>query len=136
MMNDKDKIIKPFKKGRHEHELPYVTEELGWKYHHLGIPTKAPIPGERYLEQFKMYVQGFDTSPYGIEWIRFEEGSPVSDLIQRVPHIAFEVDNLEQALEGKKLLGEIGSPCNGVRVAMIEDNGAPIELMEFERSSK
>ena len=38
------------------------------KYHHLGIPTTIPREGEEYLEQFKMYVSGYETSPYGVQW--------------------------------------------------------------------
>ena len=82
-----------------------------------------------------MYVAGFDTSPYGIEWMRFEPGSPVSELIRTVPHIAFQVDHLEAALEGKEIISDISSPSDGVSVAMILHNGAPIEVMEFRRSS-
>ena len=81
-----------------------------------------------------MYVAGFDTSPYGIEWMRFEPDSPVAELIRTVPHIAFQVDHLEEALEGKEIISEISSPSDGVSVAMILHNGAPIEVMEFRRS--
>ena len=82
-----------------------------------------------------MYVSGFETSPYGIEWMRFEPGSPISELIKTVPHVAFEVDNLDAEIKGKKLLGAVSQPSPGVRVAMIVDNGAPVELMEFRKSS-
>ena len=83
-----------------------------------------------------MYVSGFETSPYGIEWMRFEKDSPISELVKTVPHLAFEVDDLEIALEGKELIGEISSPSEGVRVAMIIDNGAPVELLEFSKVSQ
>jgi hypothetical protein len=79
-----------------------------------------------------MYVQGFETSPYGIEWMRFEPGSPISELIKTVPHVAFVVDDLEAALKDQEVLSEVSSPSEGVRVAMIIDNGAPVELMEFD----
>jgi hypothetical protein len=118
---------------REDHEPPAAVSAWGWRYHHLGIPTDRPRPGERYLEQFKMYVSGFESSAYGIEWMRFEPDSPVSALIRSVPHIAFEVDDLEAALEGKELLAQAGSPSDGVRVAMIIENGAPVELLEFGR---
>ncbi len=78
-----------------------------------------------------MYVSGFETSPYGIEWLRFEKDCPVSKLVRTVPHIAFEVDNLDEAIAGKELLGEVSSPSDGVRVAMFVHDGAPIELIEF-----
>jgi hypothetical protein len=118
---------------RRDHEPPAAVSAWGWRYHHLGIPTDRPRPGERYLEQFKMYVSGFESSAYGIEWMRFEPDSPVSALIRSVPHIAFEVDDLEAALEGKEILAQASSPSDGVRVAMIIENGAPVELLEFRR---
>ena len=117
---------------RQDHEPPAVTRQ-GWRYHHIGIPTKTPQPGETYLADYGMYVSGFETSPYGIEWMRFEEGSPISELVRTVPHIAFEVDDLDKEIQGKQLLGEVGSPSEGVRVAMVVDNGAPVELIEFSK---
>ena len=116
---------------RKEYEPPLSINKWGWKYHHIGIPTSKQMPNEKYIEGLKMYVVGFDTSPYGVEWMRFEEDSPISDLIQTIPHIAFEVDHLDAALEGKDMIGEITTPTLGIRVAMIVENGAPIELIEF-----
>lgn len=120
---------------RKECEPPQAVAEWGWRYHHLGIPTQIPQTEECYLEPYKMHVSGFQKSPFGIEWMRFETGSPISELVRTVPHIAFEVDNLEAALQGKEILGEISSPAEGIRVAMIVDNGAPVELIEFCRNS-
>jgi len=117
---------------RKDHEPPAATAK-GWRYHHLGIPTDKPKPGERYLKEHKMYVSGFETSPYGIEWMRFEPDCPISELIRTIPHIAFEVDNLDAEIRGKELLGPVSEPSKNVRVAMIIDNGAPVELLEFRR---
>jgi len=119
---------------RKDHEPPAVTRR-GWRYHHLGIPTTQPRAGERHLERLGMHVSGFETSPYGIEWMRFDPDSPISELIRTVPHVAFEVDDLDAELAGKELLGAVSEPSDGVRVAMIVDNGAPVELLEFRRKS-
>jgi hypothetical protein len=77
-------------------------------------------------------VCGFDTSPYGIEWMRFDPHCPVPDIVKTVPHLAFVVDDLDAALEGKVVLIAPNAPSHGVRVAFILDDGAPVELMEFE----
>lgn len=100
----------------------------------MGIPTLTPRPKERYLPHLKVHVSGFDTSPYGIEWMRFDADCPISELTRTVPHIAFAVDDLDRAIAGQTLLGEISSPSDGVRVAMIIDDGVPIELLEFRIS--
>jgi hypothetical protein len=119
--------------GRRDHEPPLATGEWGWRYHHLGIPTDEVRPGERSLEALKMHVSGFDSSPYGVEWMRFEPDCAVSELVRTRPHIAFEVDDLEQALAGKTLLGEPSSPSPGVTVAMILHDGMAVELLQFDQ---
>lgn len=115
--------------------MPFVTETLGWKYHHIGIPTQKSTPGEKYIPHLKMYVSGFDKSPFGIEWMRFEEGCPISELVKTVPHIAFEVENLDRVLSEYyfDLISPPGVPSEGIRAAMILHNGVPVELMEFNR---
>ena len=127
----------PFGAGinRKGDDPPAAVAVHGWRYHHVGIPTDVARPGEVYLEKFKMYVSAFETSPCGIQWMRFEPDSPVHALIQSVPHIAFEVDDLEAAIKGKEILTEPNSPSKGVMVAMILDSGAPVELLEFRRDS-
>ena len=119
---------------RSDNEQPESIEKWGWKYHHLGIPTDEIMPGEKYVPQFKFFVSGFSESPFGIEWMRFEENSPIDRLIQTVPHLAFEVVDLdyELSVHALKVITEPNSPSHGVRVAMIEHNGAPIELIEFK----
>jgi len=119
---------------RQEHEPPSAVADWGWRYHHLGIPTDEARPEETFLEEYGMHVSGFRSSPYGVEWMRFEPDSPIHELIQRVPHLAFEVDDLDKALQGKELLGEPTSPMDGVRVAMIFHNGMPVELMQFDHT--
>jgi len=114
-------------------EPPAATSVHGWRYHHIGIPTDVPRPGERYLERFKMYVSGFETSACGIQWMRFEPDSPVHALIRSVPHVAFEVDDLQAAIERKEILTPPNSPSAGVTVAIILDSGGPVELLEFRR---
>ena len=118
-------------KIRTEKEPPKAISDYGWRYHYLGIPTSKPHTNEKYLAENEMYVSGFEISEFGIEWMRFEDNSPISELIQSVPHIAFEVDDLDKAIKRKKMIGKITAPSPGKRAAMIIENGAPIELLEF-----
>lgn len=102
------------------------------RYHHLGIPTNEQRVNETYLEQFKIYVSGYETSPFGIEWMRFEPDCPLPELVKTVPHVAFEVDDLDAALVGQQILIAPNSPSEGVRVAFIVHDGAPVEFLQFE----
>jgi hypothetical protein len=101
------------------------------RYHHLGIPTTTPREGEQYIAEYKVYHCGYEESPYCIEWMRYEPGCQLPELVQKVPHVAFVVDDLAAALAGKQILIAPNSPSEGVTVAFIVDNGAPIELMEL-----
>lgn len=104
------------------------------KYHHLGIPTTEALKDEIYLSHLKMYVSGYGKNPYGVEWMRFEDDAPYPELVKTVPHIAFEVENLAEAIQGKTVIIQPNSPSPGVLVAFIEDNGAPIEFLQIDRS--
>lgn len=123
-------------KLRQDHEPPESIVSWGWKYHHLGIPTSKKLPDEIYLPQFKFYVSGFSTSPFGIEWMRFEKDSPISKLVRTVPHIAFEVNDIDYELANHdlKVITQPNSHVDGIRVAMVEHDGAPVELIEFRKN--
>jgi hypothetical protein len=101
------------------------------KYHHLGIPTHEKREGETYLESFKMYVSGYENSPYGVEWMRFEPDCPLPELVKTIPHIAFEVDDLNEELEGQEILIEPNCPSEGIIVAFIVHNGVPVEFLQM-----
>jgi hypothetical protein len=103
------------------------------EYHHIGIPTQTQRKNEAYLENYRVYVSGYEESPYGVEWMRFEPDSPLPELVQTVPHVAFKVEDLEAELKGKEVLIEPNSPSEGVRVAFIVHNGAPIEFIETKK---
>jgi len=125
MMNARQRV------HRNDNEPPPAAARFGWRYHHLGIPTAESHPGERYLEQLKITVCGFDSSLFGIEWMRFDPDCDVPELVRTTPHVAFEVDDLDKALEGFDVIVPPGAPSDGVRAAMIIENGAPVELIEF-----
>lgn len=117
---------------RQSREDPPAIARFGWRYHHLGIPHSSPRDGERHLQEIGVHVCGFATSPYGVEWMRFDPQCRVPEIVKTVPHLAFTVDNLEAALEGKQILIPPNSPSPGVRIAFILDDGAPIELLQFD----
>ena len=71
---------------------------------------------------------------YGVEWMRFDEGNENPDIIKYIPHVAFEVDDIDQAIVGEKVLYHSGRGTPGIIVAMIEVDGASIEFIELDRS--
>lgn len=102
------------------------------RYHHIGIPTKKELPANDYLPAHKAHAAGYLQSPYGVEWMSFDPDCPLPGLVKTVPHVAFVVEDIEEAVKGKEILIAPNSPAEGVTVAFIVDNGAPIEFLQFE----
>ncbi len=100
--------------------------------HHIGIPTNIPQNNENYMAGAKLYVTDAGESPNRIEWLRFEEGSPLPELLKTTSHIAYKVENLKEAMAGKQILMEPFSPVPRLTVGFIVEEGAPIELMQFD----
>jgi len=57
--------------------------------------------------------------------------APYPELVKTVPHVAFEVDDIQAAIKGKNVIIPPNSPSEGLVVAFIEENGAPVELMQY-----
>jgi hypothetical protein len=79
----------------------------------------------------KTFIVRHENSEYGVEWMRFEADAPVPELVRQVAHVAFEVSDLASELAGREILIAPNSPSEGVLVAFIVENGAPIELLQF-----
>ena len=103
------------------------------RYHHIGIPTTVPHPGEAYLPEYKLYCTDHEGNPFGIQWMRYETDSPLPELVKTVPHVAFEVDDLSAALAGHEVLIKPNSPSEGVLVAFVVCDGAPVEFLQFTK---
>jgi len=107
-----------------------MNKKIKMKYHHLGIPTDKPISGEVYLKDYKIFHYGYEKNEYGIEWMRYEEDCQLPEIVKTMPHLAFEVDDVYEAIKGKKVIIAPNSPSKGNVVAFIEENGMPIEFIQ------
>lgn len=100
------------------------------KYHHIGIPTLTPRAGETYLKKFKLYATDHRRNPFGIQWMRYLPECGLPEMVKTLPHVAFEVDNLDEALKGQEVIIQPNSPSQGFRVAFFQVDGAPVEFIE------
>ncbi len=102
-----------------------------YRYNHVGIPTKKKLKNEQYLEEFDVYVSGYEENEFNIEWMRYGENCKIPDIVKEMPHVGFEVDDIHEAIKGHRVIIEPNSPSEGVIVAFILVDGAPVELMQF-----
>ncbi len=110
--------------------------EVDYAFHHLGIPTGEPRPGERYSAQYRMYTSDSPCKLLRVQWHRYEEGSPLHPLFRTLPHVALKVSELDRAIDGQKVLLGPYEPIKNYRVAIIDDGGIPIELVQTSLSDE
>jgi hypothetical protein len=100
------------------------------EYKHFGVPTTQERNWAGYIAELGVHVTDPSADPYGIEWLKFDAGSPMHKKIQTVPHAAFQVDDIDAAVAGKTILLAPMSPMPGLRIAFIDSDGAVIELSQ------
>lgn len=105
------------------------------RYHHIGIPTDKQIEGMRHVAELGMYHTSSESNPFGVVWVYFEPESKVSELVKRFPHVAFEVDDLDAALEGRQLLGPAVELPDGSLMAFVCHSEAPIAFLQLPSPS-
>jgi hypothetical protein len=65
--------------------------------------------------------------------MRYEKDCQLPEIVKTMPHIAFEVDDIHEAIKGKKVIIKPNSPSKGITVAFIEENGVPIEFIQIKK---
>ena len=103
--------------------------------HHIGIPTDRVDEGMAYLEDAGVHVSDPEQSPNRIEWLRFEDHSGLPEILKKMPHIAYRVDDLAAELKGAEMLLEPFVAMVGVTVAFVIEEGVPIEFLQIEESN-
>jgi hypothetical protein len=66
--------------------------------------------------------------------MRYWKDAPYPEMVKTLPHVAFEVEDIYSAIKDQKIIIAPNSPSPGVIVAIIEVKGAPIELMQIDKT--
>ena len=101
----------------------------------MGIPTSRIQGDENFSAPAGMYTSD-NPGKFRIQWHRFTENSPLHPLIKSLPHVAFKVESLGEAIEGETLLLGPYEPIDGFFVAIIDDGGVPVELIQTSLSDE
>ena len=100
------------------------------KYEHVGVPTTDEHDWAGYLEGGKVHFTDPPKDPFRVEWLKFDADSPMPKELQEQVHVAFEVDDLDAELVGRKIIVEPFVPFDGVRCAFVMHHGLLVELMQ------
>ena len=103
-----------------------------YKFNHVGVPTDKVQPDEMFFEELQLYATDPSKTEYFIEYLRPAEGCTFFPVLLENPHVSLQVDNLEEALKGEKVIVEPFSPMPGRTIAFIDVNGFIFELAHDE----
>lgn len=99
---------------------------------HIGLITSEKKDKEKYAAGMKLWLTDPKDNPFNIEWLRFEEDSLVKGPVREKNHIAYRVDDLEEASKGLKILMEPFKTENFLKIGFYEyEDGTVLELMQF-----
>lgn len=104
------------------------------KFHHIGLVADEEKPGEMYFDSLKVWGTNPDDDPVNrIEWVRFSPESPLADTpVAKMPHVSWQVDDLDAELAGKKpVVGPLAVGGN-IRIAYFYQDGALVEYLEVK----
>lgn len=99
------------------------------KYLHTGMIVGEKLPDMIYMEPLKVWVTDASKDKYSIEFLYFEVDSPMAAAIQEQPHVAYEVEDIDAALEGKSILWP-KMDVGGAYIAFVYDNDTVVEFYQ------
>ncbi len=106
-----------------------MKDTVKYEFHHFGIPLQDGKEEGVFSEKAGMYTVD-NPGKFRVQWHRFTDNSPLHPLLKTVPHVAFKVDNLKEAISGEEIILGPYEPIDDYFVAVINDGGVPIELIQ------
>ena len=102
------------------------------KLNHFGIPLSTPIEGKMMRnEDLHLWYSDVADRANKIEFLVFDDECPFPDKVKNMPHIAYEVDSMDEVLKGAKILYGPFTPVEGMDVVFVEEEGVPVEFDFF-----
>ena len=102
------------------------------EFDHIGIITDEKKEEEMFVPPTRVWVTDFRKHPFHIEWLRFEPDTPVTGPVRERPHVAYRVDNIEEAARGLKVLLEPFDAEIAIVGFYETPDGGVVEFMKYK----
>jgi hypothetical protein len=107
------------------------------RFDHIGIVTNDKKADESWVEATRVWVTNPNDHPFSVEWLRFEPDSPVTGPLRDGPHVAFEVESVDEAAKGMKVILEPWIVGGFTKVGFFQaEDGVVVEFMEYLKEDK
>ena len=112
-------------------DLMISTLIIDMRFSHIGIPTKKVFPDSIFVESTMVHISDFQKCPYQIEWLRFENDSPIKGPVRDQMHFAYTVKSIELAALNMEELIKPWFPLPNLRAGFyLNEDGLVFEFME------
>ncbi len=103
------------------------------KFAHFGAVASEKKEGMFFLESIKVWATDPSNDPNTIEYLFFEDDSPMKDLpVAKGGHIAYQVDDIDAKCENKKCFWPPMDVVPGIRIAFfVDENGVVTEYCQM-----
>jgi hypothetical protein len=104
------------------------------RFDHIGVVTDERQPGESWVEATRVWVTSPRAHPFNVEFLRFEDDSPVTGQLRTDPHVAYRVDDIAEAMRGHTVLAEPFQPAPDpafLTVGFVDVGGCVVEFMQY-----
>jgi hypothetical protein len=104
------------------------------RFDHVGVVTSVPQAGESWVEATRVWVTSPRAHPFNVEFLRFEDDSPITGPLRTDPHVAYRVADVNEAIRGQEILAEPFQPAPDpefLTVAFVYVDGAVVEFMQY-----
>ena len=103
------------------------------KFLHVGVPTTRALEGETLLEDWGIYFVPPEKSPFQMEYVRFLPGTRFPEGIHYAPHVAGEVDSIEEAVKEADEVLMPKTDFGPFYFSFVKKDGAIFELVEMKQ---
>lgn len=103
-----------------------------YRFSHVGMPTTEKRENEKYFPDLDLYLTEHDKHEFHVEFLRFGKNSKMPEIVRKMPHIAFEVDDMDEAIKGREVVIQPSQSSKG-KMAFILVDGALVELLQLEK---
>ncbi len=104
---------------------------MSMEFMHVGIPITNKKPNMTYAEPMKIWMSNPDDYPQKIEYLKFEEGTCFPEILHRLPHVAYKVDDLDKYVkQADWVIFEPTEIAPKVRIAFVMIDNAIFEYYE------
>lgn len=107
-------------------------------FDHIGLMTTEKQPDEIWIAESEVWITNPRRHPMRIEYLRPKNPPQVSPdelglwKLWNRPHIAYRVENLQEAIEGEEIVLGPFWPGDFLEVAFVHKDGAIVEYMEYK----